>query len=383
MASAAEEIAVNVSTLSAVVNNLVPTGAAAPVSNPTNISLQNAAPPVFRGNGFNPGSSSAPMPSARTRIQERLEAEIIRYQKAHTENRGSECQRAYDEIDRLYRPMRYATQWFKRYGALYDSREDFDQEYTILFLYALEHWKPRSQRSAQQSRGGSGEFQNYFMTILANRFSNAVVADAAQKRNIPRRCPICDQWCGSLSTHVLNNHHELLWDQLALYGFNVEKCHSCPLCPVWKAPKSDLDLVRVASLKKHLLKAHSSLLFERFHDLFPDHPTLSTKAASIYQPEGDGSGEESDLYEQTSGTRKLDNLLAMGLTNLQRQLVHFALENPKKPLAYKASLYNCTQEEFDVALGGLRDFMALAEMAPDEDAEAPEQTGAKNLALTA
>ena len=242
--------------------------------------------------------------------QEKLESAILYYQKILAGGNSRLIDQAYKNVCRLYPPLMHLQEWYQQYHYLYDSQEDFQQDYIRIFCNVLSAWKPRGVR--KQSRyDGTGEFKNYFIGALQHNYINLVKADNAGKRNPSCRCPICDKWVNPLSTHLRTHHVDLLWDQLSINGFDINKIKNCPYCKSHKLPRSyeclseegeicngtneGCENCREAAItkaiKKHMLSKHSSLLFQRFNEIHPNYQTVSPRAMSVYTTE-DTEGDE-------------------------------------------------------------------------------------------
>jgi hypothetical protein len=243
----------------------------------------------------------------------------------------------------------------------------------MIFCKVLANWKPRGERRASR-HGGSGEFKNYFIGALQNHYSNLVKANNAGKRNIGCRCPICDTWVSSLSTHLRNHHVELLWEQMTIFGYDVHSMTECPFCKSHKAPQQaqcdcheegacggarDSCRFKAANeaLKRHLLSKHSTFLFQRFAELYPDYHTVKPKEVSMWTAE-DEEGEESCYYDTTPGDNRIEHLMSCDLSPLESAILNQVL-NGSSSITYRPNVYNCSEEEFEDALNALRDKMTL------------------------
>jgi len=302
------------------------------------------------------------------RLQRLLEEAIIRYQDATRANDNIRMSDLYGEICRLYQPMSYAASWFRKYGHLYDTKEDFQQDYLRIFCNTLNAWLPPQDRKTPRY-GGKGYFQNFFWGSLSHHYTNLVKSENSGKRNITTKCPICHEWCNPLSSHLREKHEELLWEQLSVYGRPVEELTDCPFCKSYKTPKqipcehqtngtcrSCQKAAVTESIKRHLLSKHSGYLFERFHELFPSHITLSSKPVSAHMV--DDEGEETTVYESRASDNRLDALLACNLNEVQQKIIERIL-NGASTVRYDHSLYKCSQEEFQRAFEELKTTMTL------------------------
>jgi len=301
------------------------------------------------------------------RQQSDLEFFILKYQKALKSGDRFEVNDSYTKVCQIYEPFNYANYWWRKYGHLYEEREDFDQEYLRIFCRVLSEWRPRENRGASRY-GGKGYFQNFFYGSLAHHFSNIVKRLSSNKRNIASRCPLCEQWCNTLSTHLREHHASLLWEHLESAGRSVEEMKSCPFCKSYKAPKTiecphsetPCDVcakkANVEHIKKHLMSKHSTYLFEKFHDMFPDCLTLSSKPMSVNYH--DDENEETSLYDVVESGDNFESLMALNLSEIQQKIITKVL-NGANSVKYDASLYKCSQQEFQKEFEELKTAMIL------------------------
>ena len=171
------------------------------------------------------------------KVQENLEQAILRYQKSLVSGNKILIDKHYKDICKLYPPMLHMQEWWNQYHYLYDSQEDFAQDYIRIFCNVLSNWKPRGARKKSRY-DGSGEFKNYFIGALQHNYINLVKADNAGKRNPSCRCPICDKWVNPLSTHLRSHHINLLWEQLLINSIDIDKIKNCPYCKSHKLPRT-------------------------------------------------------------------------------------------------------------------------------------------------
>ncbi|MBS1722400.1 MAG: hypothetical protein JSS66_05275 [Armatimonadetes bacterium] len=293
-----------------------------------------------------------------------LEAAILSYQASLCDGDTGSQQRAFDKICAIYQPRDYISKWYGHYKHLYDSTEDFEQDYMRVFCTTLAAWKPRHLRKPSRY-GGKGHFQNFFWGALSHAYINGVKSEAAAKRNIPQQCPLCHEWCNPLSTHLLNHHTDLLWERLDEMGYSLHNLTGCPFCRSFKTPKKQEteDLtdhhLRVAnSLRKHIVSMHSSVLFETFHDKYPDHVTVSARPVSVHAQDSH-TGEDTSAYDTFESRPGIDGLMALNLTPIQRLIVERILNDGLMCVAFDAT-YGCTEDEFAMELDGLQDAMVIA-----------------------
>lgn len=296
-----------------------------------------------------------------------LEITILQYQKAVKSNDRFAVNDNYDKICELYKPLNYANYWWRKYGHLYEERDDFEQEYLRIFCKVLNEWRPREVRG-ESRYGGKGYFQNFFYGSLSHHFTNIVKSLSSNKRNVASRCPICEQWCNTLSTHVREHHAHLLWEHLESCGRSIEDMIICPFCKSYKSPKqiecehSDsacgdcFDKANTEHLKKHIISKHSSYLFERFHDLYPNSMTISSKPISVHF--ADDANEDASLYDVVESGNNLNNLLALDLSDIQQKMIDRVL-NGANSVKYDASLYKCSQQQFQKEFEELKNAMIL------------------------
>ena len=67
-------------------------------------------------------------------FQDKLELAIVNYQLAVEENDDKLTKKYYDVICEVYPPLDFLNVWYKKYKHLYETREDFTQEYLYVFL---------------------------------------------------------------------------------------------------------------------------------------------------------------------------------------------------------------------------------------------------------
>jgi hypothetical protein len=295
-------------------------------------------------------------------IQIQLEKAIVGYQTALENNCTKSMEKYYQEICEIYPPLDFVKIWFKKYKHLYDSREDFVQDYLYVFCKALRKWQPRDKRP-ESKYNGTGEFKNYFWSNLNNYYTNIVKFQAAGIRNIAVICPICNKYSQTLSTHLLVEHSHLLWDHLTLLGHDVSKLTKCPLCKSHKVPQTasalhadkedGLFLTQNEAVIRHLLSKHSPLLFEKFNDMYPDHGTLNTKPVSNYVIDESGDNEI-NVYETVTTDDRISKLWSTNLSDVQRQILEMIIIQKSKKIIYSPDLYNCSNEEFNSHLDDLK-----------------------------
>jgi len=168
-----------------------------------------------------------------------------------------------------------------------------------------------------------------------------------------------------------------LWAQLKINGHNIETLTNCPLCKSHKLPRQYNCLInegeictgagdcaeckRVGinnAIRKHMLSKHSTLLFQRFNETYPGYQTVSPRALSIYTNE-DEDGDEGCYYDKVEERNNLNNLMSMDLNDIENKILANIL-NGSTNLKFDAALYNCSIEEFNDAIDGLRDKMSIA-----------------------
>lgn len=304
--------------------------------------------------------------------QERLEKAILCYQDALKTRDSRLIEQAYDQVCSLYPPSAHIQDWYNQYYWLFDSFEDFVQDYNRIFCQVLAAWKPREKRGKSRY-DGSGEFKNYFIGALQHFCSNQVKSENAAKRNVSVMCPICNEWVNPLSSHLRQDHQDLLWDYLRNFKIDIDKITSCPFCRSHKVPrqvtctceepKADGECsvccfrAANAAIRKHLLSKHSTYLFQRFNELYPNHSTTAPKPVSAYYGE-DEDGEELCYYDVVTADERISNLMSCTLSGTERLILNQIL-NGSSEVEYKHTLYKCTQEEFHGAMESLRTKMTI------------------------
>jgi hypothetical protein len=305
--------------------------------------------------------------------QEKLELAILEYQESLKTGNKYAIDKAYKNVCRIYSPTAHMQEWYNQYHYLYDSHEDFAQDYIRVFCNVLSNWKPRNARKKSRY-DGSGEFKNYFIGALQHNFINLVKSDNAGKRNPSQKCPICDKWVNPLSTHILNHHQNILWEHLDSINVDLSVITHCPFCKSHKMPKTFeclescenkepggcktcADHYRLSAIKKHFLSKHSSLLFQKFNILYPNYQTVSPRALSVYMAE-DEEGEQNCYYDHIQDENKVSNLLQIEMSDLENKILKQALSSHSL-VKFDESIYNCSLDEFNIALNSIKDKMSL------------------------
>jgi hypothetical protein len=264
-------------------------------------------------------------------------------------------------------------EWWSQYHYLYDSQEDFASDYIKIFCNVLSNWKPRNTRKVSRY-GGSGEFKNYFIGALQHNYINLVKADNAGKRNPTQKCPVCEKWVNPLSTHILHHHADILWKHLIDTGIVLEEVERCPFCKSHKMPRSYeclencehkkdgacvecIIVQRTAIIKKHILSKHSSMLFQKFNELFPDYQTVSPRALSVYLPE-ENDGDDVCYYDNIKDDNKIHSLLRISMSAVESKILQHILNGNSK-LKFDPKLYDCTSTEFYNAVENIKNKMSL------------------------
>ncbi len=306
------------------------------------------------------------------KVQENLEQAILRYQKSLVSGNKILIDKHYKDICKLYPPMLHMQEWWNQYHYLYDSQEDFAQDYIRIFCNVLSNWKPRGARKKSRY-DGSGEFKNYFIGALQHNYINLVKADNAGKRNPSQKCPICEKWVNPLSTHILNHHSEILWLHLENINIHLDNISHCPFCKSHKMPRTfeclpDCEnvsengcevcqkIITLLALKKHFLSKHSSMLFQKFNELYPNYQTISPRAMSVYMSEEDD--DENCYYDHVEDKNKIQNLMRYSMNEIEFKIINSALSGTKD-IKYDPKVYNCTLTEFQEALENVKNKMAL------------------------
>jgi len=310
---------------------------------------------------------------AKVATQENLEKAILRYQDSLLSGNKWRIDRCYKEVCKIYPPYLHMQEWWSQYHYLYDSQEDFASDYIKIFCNVLSNWKPRNTRKVSRY-GGSGEFKNYFIGALQHNYINLVKADNAGKRNPTQKCPICEKWVNPLSTHILHHHTDILWRHLIVTGITLEENERCPFCKSHKMPRSYECLEdcqnkndevcndcmvsqRTAIIKKHILSKHSTMLFQKFNELYPDYQTVSPRALSVYLHE-ENDGEDTCYYDNIKDENKFHSLMKFDMSTVETKILHHILNGNTK-LKFDAKIYDCTSMEFHNAVENIKNKMSL------------------------
>jgi hypothetical protein len=295
-----------------------------------------------------------------TLIQEKLESLIIDYQKARAANNKVLSDSFYDDICKLYEPLKYTNTWEKKYSHLYDSPEDFRREYMRIFVITLNKWKPRDQRG-ESRYNGQGTFKNYFWGSLSHNFINALKSkEGAAKRNITQQCPECLEWVNPIGTHIIKEHPHVLWDKLKSDGIDIHNITSCPFCnnKIYRGKKniSENELI-----KSHIVSKHLHMLYDAFsskHKEFTGGGIKITSSDTAFESDGEYYGID-DITP--SPMNLIDKLMNSNLTEVQLKIMDNILSKSSTQIKYNKDTYDCSEEEFEQALSGMREKINLME----------------------
>jgi hypothetical protein len=101
-------------------------------------------------------------------------------------------------------------------------------------------------------------------------------------------------------------------------------------------------------------------LFQRFNEIHPNYQTVSPRAMSVYTSE-DTEGDESCYYDKIQDGNDMNKLMSLELNDIENKIVMNVL-NGSANIKFDAALYNCSVDEFNVAMDGLRDKMTFIGM---------------------
>lgn len=295
--------------------------------------------------------------------QDYFESKILKYQEAVSTKNKYESEEIFDKIKSMYRPEQYYPLWKKQYKYLYDSDEDFEQDYMRIFIQALLKWRPKNQRTINRY-GGAGTFKNYFWGSLSHHYINLVKSmEGAAKRNLTTRCPECGDWVSPISTHIIKKHSDLLFEKLQSDGIEIDAITSCPFCKNL-VYKGKANLTENELIKRHILSKHLHMLFDLFYERHPMTHSGSTSTIGIDLNTSTGD-ENFTVYDVTpSKDSMLQKLMSMELTNLQKDIIENILSKNTINLKYSKSIYNCSVEEFNEAIEMLKENISL--VSPDD-----------------
>lgn len=290
-----------------------------------------------------------------TSLQFLLEESVLKYQEAVNSKCTYAIEDCYKKITSYYNPLDFYSAWYDQYKYLFDSQEDFLADYLRVFATVLLGWKPRNKRKKSRY-DGSGEFKNYFIGSLYHNYVNMIKADQAAKRNLTKQCPICDKWVNPISTHLISEHIELLWDFLYEMSIDVDSLNNCPFCSNFKINKNITKDKITDLIKSHLASKHSGLLFNKFNELYPDISTISPKITSTCIED---NNDELDIYEVTEDTSSfVPKLFHLDLNPIQKSIIETVL-NGETNLIYKNDKYKCTKLEWDEAMESLKEIISI------------------------
>lgn len=287
-------------------------------------------------------------------LQINLEQSVLEYQCALKENSKFKMEDAYKKITRYYNPMSYYSFWYDQYKHLFDSQDDFISDYIRVFITVITNWRPKDQRNKSRYNG-SGEFKNYFIGSLYHNYVNMIKSDQAAKRNVTQQCPICNDWVNPMSTHIITDHSNLLWEYLEELNINIENAIHCPCCDSFKISKQNMSRSREL-MKAHFISKHTKLLFAKFNEMFPHISTVSPKITSNQIVD---ENDELDIYEVTEAKSNLfDKLLYLGLTQNQKIMIEGVL-NGETNIVYKSDRYDCSKEQWEKELESLKEVVSI------------------------
>jgi hypothetical protein len=292
--------------------------------------------------------------------QEYLESKILEYQKALNESQKDLMESIYKKICDIYMPEKYVHIWQRQYLYLYDSAEDFTQDYMRVFVQAIRKWKPKEERGKSRY-GGAGTFKNYFWGSLSHNYINLVKSiEGAAKRNYTSRCPECGDWVNPMSTHIIKNHSDLLWDKLLSEGVDIHNLKMCPFCKN-SIYRGKSELAEKELIKRHILSKHLHMLFDIFSEKYPTTHSGSAKHISA-DIMSDQSDEAFTIYDTTAApSGLLDKIISSGLSKVQTLIVENVVSKKNINLKYSKSMYKCSEQEFNQALDGLKEKITIME----------------------
>lgn len=223
----------------------------------------------------------------------------------------------YEILCCLYDPEKYMQQWRRKYGHMYDSREDFDGEFWLCFVLALSEFN--------RVRGKS--LNNLFYTILNSHFVNHIKTRQTQRRSSKEMCPICEKIVSPLGKHILSKHHELIDALLLKMGHSIDLLEECPLCPVYARGRLGND-VTPEILRKHVAAKHANKIFDKLRLDFPDVDTAIKNPAppASYTMDGVSYGV-SEAMDKVAGMSPVLSASVDQVSELAMQ-VDMALNNP-------------------------------------------------------
>ena len=115
---------------------------------------------------------------------------------------------------------------------------------------------------------------------------------------------------------------------------------------------------RTEVIKKHILSKHSSLLFQKFNELYPDYQTVSPRALSVYMSEED-DGDDVCYYDSLKNDNKIQDFLNLEMNDVESKIINNILNGNLK-IKYDPKLYHCSISEFNIAVENIKNKMCLA-----------------------
>lgn len=289
-----------------------------------------------------------------------FESKILDYQRAIENQRQFEADDIFIKICEIYKPEKYLLTWQRQYLYLYDSIDDFKQEYMKVFVTALRKWKPREERKKSRY-GGAGTFKNYFWGSLNHNFINLVKSiEGAAKRNVSVRCPECSKWHNPISTHIIKNHADILWSKLNADGIDIDTIVECPFCKS-NIYKGKAGLTGNGLIKKHILSKHLYMLFDAFGEKHTDFIGGNVKYFSA-DTNYENDNEYSSIYDTTPSSQSLlDKLLTTELSEIQKKMIDNIISKKGTQFKYSYKMYKCSEAHFNEELEKLKDKIILFE----------------------
>lgn len=258
---------------------------------------------------------------AKKTDNEHLDLVILNYQKARDSNDDLSIQYYYDEILKYYNPMNFKNVWWKKYGWIYDfDSDEFDGDYRAKFIDCINKYIPSSKT------GKKITLNNYFYSAIEKMYAGIVIKVNTAKRNPSQVCPICSKITSNISSHVREEHKDIVWSKLIELGMNEEKgfVGGCPFCPK-HLPKKKCDSNDKNDIVNHISKYHSTILFDQFKDMFP-HMYIGNnhiKNMSEYNLVDNDDFDIIDFIENNSSNNYINNFDIMSNLSKSESMANF------------------------------------------------------------
>lgn len=321
-----------------------------------------------------------------------LDSIIEKYQYARDNNDDSSLQYYYDEILKYYNPFDFKNVWWKKYAWIYDFEQDeFDGDYRAKFIDCINKYCPNNSSSKKIT------LNNYFYSAIEKMYAGMVIKINTAKRNPSQICPICGEITSNISSHIREFHKDIVWDKLIELGMNEEKgfIGGCTFCPK-HLPRKKCDTSDKKQIIDHISKYHSTILFDRFKEMFPHMYIGNNHVKNISEynftdnedfdvidfiEANSNSTQEYDILSNVGKSESLANFVNSDKTDLENKIIEFIFDSKIKNIdggsmthrqinnwmeknkgASESDTPKISKKDFDIAIRTLKDKMISSGM---------------------